>query len=69
MAASINQFKQILGYSGQAPTDFINIMGFAPTLINMGINGLIATLYIYLIDGDFNGPTMGGIITLSGFSA
>ncbi|MGK7944212.1 MAG: DUF1576 domain-containing protein [Microcystaceae cyanobacterium] len=66
---SVGRFKQILSYSGQAPTDFIKITGFAPTLINMGINGLIATLYIYLVGGDFNGPIIGGIITLSGFSA
>jgi hypothetical protein len=39
------------------------------TLINMGITGIIATIYILLIQGNLNGPTIGGILTISGFSA
>jgi hypothetical protein len=32
-------FKQILTYSGKVPTDFVELVGFCPTLINMGMNG------------------------------
>ncbi len=63
------KFKQILEYSGQLVTDFVLLTGFGASLINMGINGFIATLYILLIGGDLNGPTMGGIFTVVGFSA
>ena len=35
----------------------------------MGVNGLVATAYILLIGGDLNGATLGGILTVIGFSA
>ena len=35
----------------------------------MGVNGLLATGYILLVGGDLNGPTLGGILTIIGFSA
>ena len=41
----------------------------APVLINMGVNGLIATGYILLTGGDLNGATIGAIFTVMGFSA
>ncbi|MBQ2383346.1 MAG: DUF1576 domain-containing protein, partial [Oscillospiraceae bacterium] len=43
--------------------------GAGPILLNMGVNGLIATGYILLIGGDLNGPTVGAIFTILGFSA
>jgi hypothetical protein len=45
------------------------MFGHAPTLINMGINGLIGMAFILSIGGDLNGPTIGGILTIIGFSA
>ena len=38
-------------------------------LINTGVNGLLATAFILLTGGDLNGPTLGGILTIMGFSA
>lgn len=61
--------KEMMKYSGQFPTDFIQLFGFAPALMNMGINGCLSTFYVILVNGDFNGPTVGGILTVSGFSA
>jgi len=66
---SFKNYTQILSHSGKLITDFIQLEGFGVTLINMGITGTIATIYILLIQGDLNGPTMGGILTISGFSA
>jgi len=63
------KIKNIWEYSGQLITDFVLLQGFGASLINMGINGCIVTLYILLISGDLNGPTMGGIFTVVGFSA
>jgi len=62
-------YRLLLKSTGRAPSDFLRTYGAAPTLINMGVNGLIAMVYILLIQGDLNGPTVGGILTIIGFSA
>ncbi len=62
-------YRYLLRSTGRSPSDFLRTYGAAPVLINMGINGLIATGYILLIGGDLNGPTLGGILTIMGFSA
>lgn len=61
--------KQICQYSGQLRTDFVELMGFGATLINMAVIGLMAIAYILLVGGDLNGPTIGGILTVIGFGA
>lgn len=66
---SIDQFKRITRHSGRLVSDYILMEGFSPTLINMGINGLIATTYVLLVGGELNGPTMGGIFAVIGFGA
>ena len=62
-------YRWLLMTSGRAPSDYLRMFGTAPTLINMGVNGLIGIAVILLIGGDLNGPTVGGILTLMGFSA
>ncbi len=66
---SFKNVKNITHYSGRLISDFVIMEGFPPTLINMGINGIIATTYILLVNGDLNGPTIGGIFTIVGFGA
>lgn len=63
------KLKQIIATSGQAPTDFIAVAGFGPTLANMGITGAIGTIYVLVVGGDLNGPVIGGIFTIVGFAA
>ena len=63
------KIRRIWDSSGQLVTDFVIMEGFGASLINMGINGLIATFYILVVKGDLNGPTVGGILTIVGFSA
>jgi hypothetical protein len=65
----LEKIRRIWASSGQLVTDFVIMEGFGASLINMGINGLIATLYILVVKGDLNGPTVGGILTIVGFSA
>jgi hypothetical protein len=65
----LEKIRRIWASSGQLVTDFVVMEGFAASLINMGINGFIATFYILLVKGDLNGPTVGGILTIVGFSA
>ncbi len=59
----------LFGESGVCSSDFIAGYGFGAVLINMGLNGLVATLYILLVGGALNGPTVGGILTVAGFGA
>ena len=66
---AFNKMPAILKASGQAPTDFISLVGFGPTLVNMGLCGLIALTYIFIVRTDLNGPTIGGIFTIVGFGA
>ena len=63
------RLRQIVATTGQAPTDFIALAGFGPTLANMGLTGTIGTIYALLIGGDLNGPVIGAILTIVGFSA
>lgn len=64
---SFKKVRNIMNYSGRLVADFVILEGFPPTLINVGINGVIATSYILLVKGSLNGPTIGGILTVAGF--
>jgi hypothetical protein len=64
-----SRLKTIMAEAGQAPTDFIALAGFGATLANMGLTGAIGTIYVLLIGGDLNGPVIGAILTIVGFSA
>lgn len=55
--------------TGQAPADFIKSDGAGPTLLNMAVVGLLATLAMIAIGVDFNGPVVGGIVSIIGFGA
>ena len=64
-----SRLKQIMAEAGQAPTDFIALAGFGPTLANMGLAGAVGTLYVLAVGGDLNGPVIGAILTIVGFAA
>lgn len=55
--------------SGRLRTDFVERAGYGLTLINMALMGTICWLYILSIGGSLNGPTIGAIFTVMGFSA
>ena len=61
--------KKIFSRPGRAVTDFILMDGASPTMMNMGLVGIICTTYILLIGGDFSGPVVGAILMAFGFSA
>ncbi|NBI10980.1 DUF1576 domain-containing protein [Colidextribacter sp. OB.20] len=67
--ASWAGYRRLLQTSGRAPSDYLRMFGPAPVLINAGVNGLIGMACILLSGGDLNGPTVGGILTIMGFSA
>lgn len=62
-------YRRLLSTSGRAPSDYLRMFGAGPTLINIGVNGLIGTAFLLAVGGDLNGPTLGGIFTIMGFSA
>ncbi|MCI9375946.1 MAG: DUF1576 domain-containing protein [Oscillibacter sp.] len=62
-------YRRLLSTTGRAPSDYLRMFGAGPVLLNMGVNGLIGTGYVLVVGGDLNGPTMGGIFTIMGFSA
>ncbi|HHV72457.1 MAG TPA: DUF1576 domain-containing protein [Clostridia bacterium] len=61
--------KSIMNYSKGLATDFIELAGFGPVLMNMGIMGILGMLYVIMVGGALNGPTIGGLFTIVGFSA
>ncbi|GLC81879.1 DUF1576 domain-containing protein [Lacrimispora brassicae] len=63
------RYLDILKTYGLSGTDYVKSEGFAPTLLNMGINGVVSTLILVMIGGALNGPTIGGLFTIVGFSA
>jgi len=62
-------YSYILKSSGRLVSDFVRIGGFEATLINMGIMGIISSVFVLLLGGSFNGPVIGGIFTVVGFGA
>ena len=71
-AMGINEFASYYGFDvspGRAPNDYLRMFGAGPVMVNIGINGLIGIAYVLLVGGDLNGPTLGGIFTIMGFSA
>lgn len=70
----INSWKltglhDIFQTSGKVTTDFMAISSIGATLLNMGLVGLMLSIYVLLIGGEFNGPIIGAILSSVGFSA
>lgn len=66
---AFNGYRNILKSHGRAGTDFVKEHGVRAVLLNMGINGFVSMAFVVLAGGDLNGPTIGGIFTIVGFSA
>ncbi len=62
-------YKKILASGGRLVSDFPRSHGIGATLVNMGSMGLVSIAYVFAIGGDWNGPMVGGIFTIVGFSA
>lgn len=66
---AVEGYLNILEKNGIGGTDYLRDMGFGATMINMGVNGFFAMIYLLMMGGELNGPTIGGIFTVIGFSA
>lgn len=58
--------KNINKLSGRLISDFYLRFGDS-TYINMGLLGIFSTIFVIIIGGDLNGPTLSGIFTIIGF--
>lgn len=65
----IGSYVRILKTSGVSGTDYLDEEGGKAVTLNMGINGMFATVFVLAVGGELNGPTIGGIFTIVGFSA
>ncbi|MFA5523890.1 MAG: DUF1576 domain-containing protein [Tissierellales bacterium] len=65
----VKGYSKILRMSGRLVADFTYTSGFGATLINMGIMGLLGLIYVIISKGTMNGPIVGGLLTIVGFSA
>ncbi|MFN5514791.1 MAG: DUF1576 domain-containing protein [Cyanobacteriota bacterium] len=66
---ALRQLSVLVKLSGQAPTDFVAVVGLGATLVNMGLCGLLGLTYLLVIQAALNGPTIGAILTMVGFAA
>ncbi|SCG84012.1 hypothetical protein DW1_2448 [Proteiniborus sp. DW1] len=65
----IKGYSRILKLSGRLVADFTYTSGFGITLVNMGVMGLIGLAYVVISRGTMNGPIVGALLTIVGFSA
>ena len=65
----LNGYKQILESSGRLITDFTIFSNRYLVIFNIGLMGLICLGFVFLSGGKFNGPIVGGILTVMGFGA
>jgi len=62
-------FGKIHASSGRLVSDFTTIGNYPASLINMGIMGFVSSGFVLVLGGNFNGPVVGGILTVVGFAA
>lgn len=65
----IKSVIRLTRHPGRAVADFVLMDGAGPSLMNMGLVGLMGLVYILLVGGQLNGPVIGAMLTAFGFSA
>ncbi len=65
----LKKYPKLLNSSGRLVSDFIRDYGRAPTMLNVGLLGIVALLFLTVLRIEINGPVMGGILTVMGFGA
>ena len=59
----------IMKLTGRLPSDFMENVSPGSALVNTGLLGLAGSAYLLIIGADFNGPTIGGLLTIMGFAS
>lgn len=65
----LQRYPSIFKSSGRLYSDFSATFGKDVTLLNIGFMGLIISCLIYIMGIQINGPVMGAVLTVIGFSA
>jgi hypothetical protein len=65
----ITGFRCLLKQTGVLPCDFLAISGLGVTAMNMAMMGTLCTSYALAVGGALNGPVLGAIFSVVGFSA
>ena len=65
----LRAYLRMLRTSGIGGTDYYRDEGGIAVMFNMGINGFFASIFVIGTGGELNGPTIGGILSIVGFSA
>lgn len=66
---SLRGYGKLTSHSGKLLSDFVLLEGEGPAVLNVGIMGLIFTTLLLVLGIPLNGPTLGGVMTVAGFSA
>lgn len=66
---NLRGYEKFLKLPGIAGTDIIGINGIGLTIFNMALVGFVSTIYILIVGGELNGPTIGGVLTVLAFGA
>ncbi len=66
---SFKGYRKLLKNTGRLSNDFVLTDGFGLSFINMGIMGFLSLAYLLLIGAQLNGPTIGAMLTVVGFSS
>jgi len=66
---AIKNLKIIQTISGRLPSDFVDMASASGALLNSGLIGLLGSAYVYFVGAAFNGPVIGGLLTIMGFAA
>ena len=61
-------YGRLLRQSGRLVSDFTILFNKYLVIFNVGITGIISILYVKVCGGVINGPILGGILTVMGFS-
>jgi len=66
---AITSLPAIMREAGRLPSDFLDIVGTGPSLVNMGLLGLASWGFLLLFGIPVNGPMAGAVYTVIGFGA
>lgn len=65
---SFKGYRKLLKSSGRLVSDFITANGFGISLVNMGVLGIVAILYVLMVGGQLSGIVIGGVMSVAGFA-
>lgn len=65
---SLQEFLKIQKMSGRLPSDFTEMAGKGGALANAGLLALLYWFFMLILGSPFNGPVLGGLLTILGFS-